>query len=186
MVSWVPEGEHQRADQRRLRAQPPAHQDGYSVYASDGASRGQGQGTNRSASCGAAKYGDDGRTVVAAYRRVLGNVSNNVAEYKGLIFALECAVQHPTPRIKLRVHSLLLAHQLKHVWRCHSVDLIARFEYATDLFRILREGVESAEVVHDYREYNSDADSICNQDLELLASGVNKRAAFQSVVAIIQ
>ena len=158
-----------KAQRRRLRSKPPSTQADWVIYASDGAARNQGSADNMSSSCGAVRYTMGTLNVQACCGRALGEVSNNVAEYNGLLDALEHALLNPGPKIEFRVDSKLLAMQVSGRWRCRARSLQALYERSLRLLGNLRAaaGVQDVELLHVYREYNGDADGICNEILDM-------------------
>ena len=94
----------------------------------------------------------------------LGDVSNNVAEYRGVILSLEYAVASPAPYLCFRVDSMLVAKHLSGVWACHSPALVELYSHALDLLSRLRSNDHVLDVLveHIYREFNADADSLAN------------------------
>ena len=71
------------------------------------------------------------------------------------------------------VDSMLVAKQLSCEWRCNSAHLKPLYEEALEaLFALRRQaGVMSVDVKHIYREFNADADGICNRVLDLSLAG---------------
>ena len=144
--------------------------------ASDGASRGQGGDGERKASTGSVLYGEDQVSIAAAHGRYLGDSSNNVAEYVALRDALAHACRRlnmPSgpSRFVFRVDSMLVSQQVNCRWRCLSIDLLMYYEESLQFLQRLKEtlGRDNAILEHVYREYNADADGICNNVLDLVA-----------------
>ena len=162
---------HDRSERRRLRALPPIVRPGWVVYASDGAARGQGSGHVRGASSGAVRYILDSQLVAASCGRSLGDVSNNVAEYSGVLDALRHALRRPHANIVFRVDSKLVELQLNYRWKCASPDLIPLFAEAVTLLHRIRSTGGIALVEHIYREFNGDADGVCNRCLDIVSNG---------------
>ena len=103
----------------------------------------------------------DGSTVVAAGKYV-GRASNNVAEYYGLIAALDAAVQHGVRRLRVESDSELLVKQMEGQYRVKSPDLRPLHERAERLAR----GLEHFEIAHVPRERNREADRLVNAALD--------------------
>ena len=120
----------ERRSRRLLRAQPPSSPGGWKIYASDGGARNQGTSDDVLSASEAVVYGDSGRVPVAMAGRLLGEVSNNVAEYDGLQLALGHAILHPAPLMRFRVDSMLIAiaKQVTFKWRCLAPSLITPYE----------------------------------------------------------
>ena len=102
-------------------------------------------------------------------QRPLGAVvSNNIAEYTGFLDCLKHAERIPSQRICFRVDSKLVAQQVTGKWRCKSSELWHSYEEALAWLRRLREqvGDQNLMVEHIYREFNADADGVCNEILD--------------------
>jgi ribonuclease H / adenosylcobalamin/alpha-ribazole phosphatase len=105
------------------------------VYA-DGGSR----GNPGPAGYGAVVFGPDG-AVLAERAAYLGRVSNNVAEYSGLIAGLEAASDLGARRVAVRMDSKLVVEQMSGRWQVKHPDmrplaraaagLVARFDRVT-------------------------------------------------------
>src|SRR5271154_5361845 len=97
------------------RETPPAH---YLVAHSDGGARGN---------PGPAGYGvviqDEAGRKVAALSEYLGHQTNNVAEYQGLIAALEYAVANGHKALKVISDSELLVRQIKGIYKVKNAAL---------------------------------------------------------------
>ena len=150
-----------RAERRQNRMRPPKPLPEWSVYNTDGASRAQ-PDDSRKASLGAQLAVDD--VVIARYAVYLGDYTNNVAEYQGVIAALRHALATGPVRVCFRVDSKLVCEQLCGRWACRSPDLIPLYETSLQIAAELRErlGAANVQVEHVYREYNAGADSLAN------------------------
>ena len=130
----------------------------------DGASRGN---------PGQAAYGvvmeSAGGSRLAAFSQYLGKATNNVAEYQGLLAALEYALNNHYPRIHVQTDSELLALQIEGVYKVKSPGLKPLRERARQLIARL----ESFSIEHVPREENREADQLANQALD--AAGQGKR-----------
>jgi ribonuclease HI len=126
----------------------------------DGASRGN---------PGPAAYGvtvEDARgAAVAAFSNFIGRTTNNVAEYQGLLAALEYSLQNHHQRVLILTDSELLARQMEGVYKVKSPDLKPLFERARDLVARL----ERVTIRHVPREQNAAADRLANQALDAAA-----------------
>jgi ribonuclease HI len=121
----------------------------------DGASR----GNPGKASCAYVIY-KNGK-IVEEKSIFLGVVTNNQAEYWGLIFALERSLAINETSIKLFSDSELLVKQLQGFYQVKSENLKPLFSK----FIVLRQKIEFFEIMHIPREKNSRADLLCNQEL---------------------
>ncbi len=150
-----------RADRRRSRVRPPQAMQDWHVYNSDGASRLQ-PDESRKGSFGA-ELSING-AVVAKICAFIGDCTNNVAEYRGILEALKHARNISPPRVCFRVDSKLVCEQLCARWACRSPDLIPLYESSLTEIGELKAmlGVENVRIEHVYREFNVGADSLAN------------------------
>ncbi|MBM7415210.1 MULTISPECIES: bifunctional RNase H/acid phosphatase [Nocardiaceae] len=129
-------------------------------------------------------------TVLAERREHLGVVTNNVAEYRGLIAGLEAARELGASRVSVRMDSKLVVEQMSGRWKVKHPDMIplrARAAAIADTF----DDVQYAWIP---RAENSHADRLANQAMDgedALLTGaaevvsapapVSERPAWQSV-----
>jgi ribonuclease HI len=158
-----------RAAGAGLFAEAPAEQkQATSSYRAniDGAARGN---------PGPAAYGvviRDGRgELVTKLKKYIGRMTNNVAEYYGLIAALDYAQSHGIRAMRVESDSELMVKQMRGQYKVKSEDLRPLFERA----RKMSQGLESLHIVHVYREQNREADALANEALDE-ASGVPSAA----------
>jgi len=115
---------------------------------------------------GPAAYGvlmRDGRgEVVAKLKKYIGRMTNNVAEYYGLIAALDYAQSHGVRALRIESDSELLVKQMRGQYKVKSDDLRPLFERA----RKMSQGLEAFRIDHVYREQNREADALANQALD--------------------
>ena len=111
---------------------------------------------------GPAGYGvqivDDEGTVVAELYSYVGQTTNNVAEYRGLLAALEWAVERSLQTLHVRSDSELLVKQLRGEYRVKNPGLQPLYQDACRLVR--RIGHVTFE--HVRREMNKQADRLAN------------------------
>jgi len=103
----------------------------------------------------------DGR-VVFQLGKYLGHATNNVAEYYGLISALDYAASHGIRRLRVCSDSELLVQQMKGRYKVKSATLAPLHERAQKLAR----GLEYFAVEHVRRELNREADRLANEALD--------------------
>ena len=96
-------------ERRSHRAIPPELRDDAVIYASDGAARNQGAARERQASFGCVRYQMGTRRVIAKFGNELGDMSNNVAEYAGILENLKYASRFPAANLIFYVDSMLVA-----------------------------------------------------------------------------
>jgi ribonuclease HI len=123
----------------------------------DGASR----GNPGPASLGFVLYDADDE-VVAAVGGVIGETTNNVAEYEALIAGLETALDHDVEVIEVRLDSLLLVKQVLGEYRVKAAHLKPLHRRAVHLLTRF----EQADIGHVPREENTVADALANEALD--------------------
>ncbi len=97
-----------------------------------------------------------------AFAKVLGETTNNVAEYEALLAALDYALRHHRPRVKVISDSELLVRQMQGRYKVKSADLKPRFQQAQEMARKL----EEFSIEHVRREHNREADRLVNEALD--------------------
>jgi probable phosphoglycerate mutase len=115
---------------------------------------------------GPAGYGvhvvdDHGNTVAEIYEGI-GYATNNVAEYRGLLAALEWSIAHGHTRVHIKSDSLLLVQQINGVYRIKNEGLLPLYRQARHL--MARVGTVTLE--HVRREQNKDADRLSNLGMD--------------------
>jgi ribonuclease HI len=115
---------------------------------------------------GPAAYGvviRDGRgEIVARLKKYIGQNTNNVAEYFGLIAALDYAQTHGIRALRVESDSELLVKQMRGQYKVKSEELKPLFERAKKMSQTL----EAFRIEHVYREQNREADALVNQALD--------------------
>ncbi len=115
---------------------------------------------------GPASYGvviRDGRgEIVARLKKYIGRMTNNVAEYYGLIAALDYAESHGIRAIRIESDSELLVKQMRGQYKVKSEDLRPLFERA----KKMSQAFDSFRIEHVYREQNREADALANEALD--------------------
>ncbi len=139
-----------------LRPGPSPSKEFYHVYV-DGAAR----GNPGDAGAGAVIKDSRGRTI-KRLRRSLGVTTNNMAEYRALLLALEAARNLGLERLKVFADSELLVKQINGLYRVRSEDLKPLYAKALRLI----EGFEHFEVHHIPRTENSEADRLANEAID--------------------
>jgi ribonuclease HI len=115
---------------------------------------------------GPAAYGiilrDAGGATLIATGKYVGRATNNVAEYYGLIAALDAARERGVTRLRVESDSELLVRQMQGRYRVKSPDLRPLHERAVKLSR----GFEYFDIAHVPREKNREADRLVNAALD--------------------
>jgi ribonuclease HI len=139
---------------------------------------------------GPAAYGvviRDGKgQIVARLKKYIGQNTNNVAEYFGLIAALDYAETHGIGALRVESDSELMVKQMRGQYKVKSEDLKPLFERAKKMSQAL----ESFRIDHVYREQNREADALVNQALdETSRAGSNpateKSAAKENTIRLV-
>src|SRR5579863_9076295 len=135
-------------------AAPPA---GVHVANIDGASRG-----NPGPAAYAVVLRDPNGKIILELAKKFGRDTNNVAEYYGLLAALDYAVTHGISALRIRSDSELLVRQMQGRYKVKSPELKPLHERATKLARQL----SYFAIEHVRREQNRDADALANLALD--------------------
>ena len=110
--------------------------------------------------------------IVAKLKKYIGRMTNNVAEYYGLIAALDYAQQHGVRALRVESDSELLVRHMRGQYKVKSADLRPLFERA----RKMAASLASFKIDHVYREQNAQADALANEALDETSG--RPRAAF--------
>src|SRR5436309_1846430 len=136
------------------RPKSPEH---FLIAYSDGGARGN---------PGPAGYGvvikDETGKKIAELSQYLGHQTNNVAEYQGLIAALEYAIKHGHKALKVISDSELLVRQIKGIYKVKNSVL-------RDLHARAKESISQLDwfsIDHALREHNRQADELANQAMD--------------------
>lgn len=97
----------------------------------------------------------------------LEHATNNVAEYHGLIAALEAACLHGAGRLWVFTDSELIQRQITGVYKVRQPHLVPLFEKARQLIGNFKE----FRIVHVPRAENREADALANRAMDERASG---------------
>ncbi|NCO65752.1 MAG: ribonuclease H [Candidatus Aquicultor secundus] len=100
--------------------------------------------------------------VLAEVSEYLGETTNNVAEYRALILALEQAVHYKPFRIEIRADSELMVKQLNGEYKVKNMGLKPLYDRVKQLLA----GCTSVEIKHIYRSENSAADELANKAID--------------------
>ena len=139
------------------KSSPPSFAKEIITVEIDGAARGN---------PGPAAYGvvfrrQDGR-VIERLARAIGEATNNVAEYRGLLAALEFAAKKKFCCLRVYSDSELMVRQIQGTYKVKSAALKPYYERAKALIQKL----ERFEIRHVPRERNREADRLANRALD--------------------
>jgi ribonuclease HI len=115
---------------------------------------------------GPASYGvvvrDPRGEIAARLKKYIGRTTNNVAEYYGLIAALDYAQSNQIRALRIESDSELMVKQMRGQYKVKSPDLQPLFERAKKMsqtFVFFR-------IDHVYREQNREADTLANEAMD--------------------
>ncbi len=128
----------------------------YILY-TDGAARG-----NPGPAGAGAYICDEQGGVVAEIAEYLGETTNNVAEYMGLIFGLKKLIELGATSVEVRADSELMVKQMKGEYRVKHPNLIPLYKEVQGLIK----NIPSFTIKHVRREYNKDADRLSNDAID--------------------
>lgn len=115
---------------------------------------------------GPAGYGvaikNAGGETIDSLSEYLGIRTNNVAEYSGLLAALEYAIRHHLSFVRIFSDSELLVRQMTGRYRVKSPDLLPLFNRAQELAA----QIPRFEIEHIRRESNAAADALANKAMD--------------------
>lgn len=131
----------------------------------DGASK----GNPGPAGAGAVLRADDG-SLVCRLREGVGIATNNVAEYRGLILGLRCALIKGFKSIRVRGDSYLVCMQVLGKWKTKHPTMADLCKEA----KVLADRFTSFQIGHVARELNSEADAQANRAVNLIVGQVQE------------
>ncbi len=99
---------------------------------------------------------------VARLKKFIGRMTNNVAEYYGLIAALDYVEAQGIRALRIESDSELLVKQMKGLYKVRSPELAPLYERA----RKMAAALDSFRIDHVYREQNREADALANQAMD--------------------
>jgi ribonuclease HI len=115
---------------------------------------------------GPASYGvvirDAKGEIIDKLKKYIGRATNNVAEYYGLIAALDYAQAHAIRALHIQSDSELMVKQMRGQYKVKSEDLRPLFERAKKMSATF----ETFRIEHVYREHNALADALANEALD--------------------
>jgi ribonuclease HI len=132
---------------------------------------------------GPAAYGvvirDAKGDIVAMLKKYIGRMTNNVAEYYGLIAALDYMQSQGIRALRIESDSELLVKQMRGQYKVRSPELQPLFERA----RKMSQSLESFRIDHVYREQNREADALANEAMDEVEGGSAKSAKAAAAAA---
>ncbi|HWZ99653.1 MAG TPA: ribonuclease HI family protein [Candidatus Dormibacteraeota bacterium] len=126
---------------------------------------------------GPASYGvvirDPKGEVIAKLKKYIGRTTNNVAEYYGLIAALDYAQSNHIRALRIESDSELLVKQMRGQYKVKSPDLKPLFERA----KKMSQAFSSFRIDHVYREQNAEADALANEAMDEVSGKASTASA---------
>jgi len=141
---------------------PPA---GVYIANIDGGSRG-----NPGPAAYAVVLRDPNGKIILELAKQFGRDTNNVAEYYGLLAALDYASTHGISALRVRSDSELLVRQMQGTYKVKSEDLKPLYERASKLSRQLKYFA----IEHVRRELNREADALANAAMDQAVGGLGE------------
>ena len=126
------------------------------VIFADGASR----GNPGPAAIGVTIKDERGRLITSISQRI-GKATNNQAEYRAIIAALEEAIRLGAKRVDIKMDSELVVKQINGEYRVKKVTLKPLYQRVKQL----QSSLESFTITHIPREQNAEADKLANKAL---------------------
>ena len=127
------------------------------VIHTDGAS----QGNPGPAAIGATIKDEQGR-LIASISQGIGRTTNNQAEYRALIAALEKAIRLGVKQVDINLDSQLVARQISGEYRVKKAALKPLYQQVKQLLILL----EGFTITHIPRQQNREADNLANMALK--------------------
>ena len=115
-------------------------------------------------------------TLVEEFSEAIGHATNNVAEYRGLLAALEWAKAHGCRELHVRSDSLLLVEQMRGNYKVKHPGLQPLHARA----RLLAYEVGRVTFEHVRRELNKDADRLSNLGMDEAEAQLGTKAKPES------
>ena len=129
----------------------------YQVYADGGA-----RGNPGISGCGAVLM-IDGKPLSSSSKFLGLKMTNNAAEYHGLLLGLNIAQHHFVKSLEVLMDSLLVVNQIKGEWRINEPNLIILHDKAMKEI----EKFKKFKILHIPREENIIADKLANEAMDL-------------------
>jgi ribonuclease HI len=133
---------------------------------------------------GPASYGvvirDPRGEIVARLKKYIGRTTNNVAEYYGLIAALDFAQSNNIRALRIESDSELLVKQMRGQYKVKSGDLKPLFERAQKMSRT----IPAFRIDHVYREQNREADALANEAMNEVSGAAGRNTKTENRTSV--
>lgn len=110
------------------------------------------------------------REPLYAFSEYIGEATNNVAEYSGLLYGLRQATKFKAQEVEILLDSELIVQQLKGVYKVKNEGLKPYYIAVKELLS----KYQKVEVKHIYREANAAADRLANEAIDKFSAGLLK------------
>ncbi|CAG9329199.1 unnamed protein product [Blepharisma stoltei] len=134
--------------------------DNAGIVYTDGGSR----GNPGIAGCGAALYNLKHIEVASSYKFLGRKLTNNIAEYEGVLLGMELATEHNVKKLEVRSDSKLAVSQIQGKWAVRHPDIMEIWNKTMSKTK----NFESFSIKHIDREMNSRADELANKGMDLI------------------
>ena len=110
---------------------------------------------------------DENNQIIAGHKQYIGEATNNCAEYKALILALEKAkiisnFQFPISNLEIRMDSELIVRQMQGRYKIKDANLKI---LAAEVIKLIK-NFHHVEFKHVPREQNKEADKLVNEAID--------------------
>ena len=107
---------------------------------------------------------DEEKKELESYKECIGNATNNVAEYKALLKALQLAAKHTRKEVHIFMDSELIINQMNGIYKIKSPELFELFQQVKDYERTFTKVIYN----HVPREnkFQAMADRLVNEALQ--------------------
>lgn len=113
-----------------------------------------------------AVFVNESNHIIARHKQYIGKATNNVAEYKALILALEKASALSANHLTIRMDSELIVRQMQGKYKIKDPQLKL---LAAEVFK-LSNNFKSINFLHIPREQNKEADKLVNEAIDAALS----------------
>ncbi len=94
----------------------------------------------------------------------LGDTTNNIAEYTGLLIGIEECIKQGIKNIRIEGDSMLVVNQISNKWQVKDAKLKLIYQRIIELIKL---NFTNVVIRHVYRDKNKDADRITNEVMKL-------------------
>ncbi len=107
---------------------------------------------------------DEEKKKLESYKECIGNATNNVAEYKALLKALQLAAKHTRKEVHIFMDSELIINQMNGIYKIKSPEMLELFQQVKDYERTF------TKVIYNYvpreNKFQAMVDKLVNEALE--------------------